>query len=182
MATINERQNEKGTISHRVQIRRNNTNISKTFYCKEDAEVYAFYKERLISNMENFEVDIKDTVTTKSIFELKIASIAQIIDNKRELNDMESSLKRIGNYIDLDKCYSSTSLEEWIEAAKKIFKEPVYRGAKTEISRREMSPNTLRKIFAHASAAVSYAQSQGIAIENYPIKVIQSYIRGFLEK
>src|ERR1700679_1545188 len=71
MACIQERPNENGDVSYRVSIRKKGHIISKSFYTKEDAEIYAFYKERLIDLMENFEVPIEKRLTLQSIMNIR---------------------------------------------------------------------------------------------------------------
>jgi hypothetical protein len=173
MATIEKRPNKNG-FSWRVMIRKKNQEIYKSFETEEDANLYVFYKERLIVNMANFDVPVQDRVTLMQIMELKIQTIDK--SDKRTLADYEISVRRIKDCFGEIMFYQNITFENWVEAAKKLLQTDVYRGAKTEGGKRKMSPNTLRKIFAHASAAVTHAQHQGIAIDNHPMKVMNTFI------
>lgn len=173
MANIVKRIKQDGEVAYRVKIRRKNVDISKTFFMEEDAKLYAFYKERLIDNMENFEVPIKDRITLEQIFEQKIAKIP--VTNKREINDVENSMHRLVEIFG-DKYYQQITYEEWVDAAKKLLGQYVFKGTKTVNTKRLMSLKTLRKIFSHASSAVSSLIYTGIEMDNLPLKVIQTYI------
>lgn len=180
MATIEARPTDKGKISYRVMIRKKGINIYKTFHKKEDAELYVFYKERLIDNIENFEVPLGQMVTLDQIFELKISSIS--ISNKREINDYENCKKRLKESFSGKVFYKDISLDDWRNAAKSLLATEVYRGAKTENGKRLMSPVTLKKIYYQASSVVSYVKSQGIVIDNHPLTILQTYINPMLKK
>ncbi len=178
MATIEKRPNKNG-FSWRVMIRKKNQEVYKSFDTEEDANLYVFYKERLIDNIANFDVPIQDRVTLMQIMELKIQTIDE--SDKRTIGDYDMTVRRLKDCFGDIMFYQSLTFEHWVEAAKKLLQTDVYKGAKTEAAKRKMSPNTLRKIFAHASAAVSYAQHQGIAIDNHPMKVMNTFILPLLK-
>jgi hypothetical protein len=180
MSTITIRKDQEGNKTYRVAIRRKGIEIFKTFRNKQDAELYSFYKERLIDNMKAFEVTIKDTITFEQAMEMKKSQIPQ--HNTRELNDLDNTTTRILPYLKANEPLSNISFERWVDIAKSLLSTSVYRGAKTENGKRELSVATLRKIFAHVSSAVSYAISQGISLENIPLKVIQCYISPLIKK
>lgn len=172
MASIEVRTFKDGKKTYQVKIRRKGIEIYKSFKEKEDAEIYAYYKEKLIDNMKQFDIELKDRIRLSDIFDLKISSIDSI--NKREIYDFKNSLIRFDDF--KSKFYHEISFEDWLECAKKMLNSDVYRGYKTEISKRKMSLYTLRKIFAHASSCISYANKKGIVLENHPLKVIQCFI------
>jgi hypothetical protein len=179
MATITENY-RKDKINYKVQIRKKGIDVTKTFSNKDDADLYIFYKERLIENMENFNVPINEQVTLTQIVELQISNVD--LFKKRQINDVKRSLNRINEILGKDRLLSTISLEEWVECVKILYSMDVYKGAKTSNGKRKMSLSTLKKIFSHISSAISYAKKQGIIIENLPLKVIQSYIRPLEEK
>ncbi len=174
MATVTKRQNSDGSIVFRVNIRKKDVDISKTFYTEEDANLFIFYKERLLQNMANFEVSTKDCVTLEQIMDLKIKSIDQA--EFRYLSDFNLSKQRLIQTLDNEKFLCDITYDDWIEAATKLYNMDIYRGGKTESCKRKMSLETLRKIFAYASASISYAIAQGIELQNHPLKVIQTFI------
>ncbi len=178
MGVIEERKNSKGEISYRVLIRKKGIDISRTFEDKESAKLYEFYKERLINNMSNFEVDLSCRITLRDIVDLKMKDVNSDI---KSFCLFKLSLNRFEEFLGEEKYYSQISFDEWLEATKKIYEKDVYRGAKTENGKRKMSPDTLRKTLAYMSSCVSYAISLGIKLENYPLKVIQTYVNPMLK-
>lgn len=178
MASITKNETKDGTSYH-VNIRFKGINETKTFYTEEDAKLYEFYKERLLKNMENFEVPLSKTVTLNQIYELKLKYFNH--EDRRSVNSFYNSLQRF-NEIFGNKFYCDITYEDWVNAAKILYATPVYKGAKTENGKRHMSVKTLRNIFAYASSAVSFAQEKGIELENHPAKVIKVYIASMVKK
>jgi len=162
MASISERENKDGTITYRVSIRKKGSSLEKSFYTKEDAELYSYYKERLIDNMSNFEVPIKDMVRMEEIIEMKKKSILD--SDRRTKNSYDVNLSRFNEFFGKDKFLCNISYDDWVKFAKHLSDLTVYRGAKTEIGARKMSINTLRKVLAEFSSAFSHAISLGINI------------------
>ena len=133
--------------------------VSKTFGSFEMANLWIKYKEDLLDNMDAFEVDIKDRVSLKEIFDLKLKSF----ETERSRHDTDYTFNRISEFVDVERIAKEIPYEEWLNIAKKIYEKPVYRGAVKEKNKRKMSPITLRKIMASLSAVISHAQSLGIA-------------------
>lgn len=175
MASIKITENKDGSSSYQVQIRRKNIDVYKSFSTKEDALLYVTYKERLIDNIHNFEVDLQDRISVSQIFELKIQNAIDV--SSKEIKDIENSSKRFVDYFGKNTAINSIAYEKWKEFAEILYMSDVYRGYNSEKGKRKMSAKTLKKIFAHASSAISYAQSHGMNLENHPLKVIQTHIR-----
>lgn len=173
MAKIEERSGR-----FRAMIRKKGVEISKTFSSRDMAELWARYKEDLIDNMDAFDVDIKDRVSVKELFELKLKTF----ETERSKHDTDYTFSRISEFLDVSRCMKEIGYDEWIDIAKRIYEKPVYRGAVKEKNKKKMSPVTLRKILASLSAVVSHAQSLGIALDNHPLKVIQSFINPMIKK
>lgn len=174
MSVIETRKNSDGTLSYRVKIRKKDVEIYKTFITHEDAELYAFYKERLIDNMKNFDVPSKCRVTLKQIVEMKIQNLSQV--NKKTLEDFTTGLNHISKFLEVNTFVSQITYEDWLNCAKSLINSDVYRGSKNESAKRKMAPATLKRILCTASSAITYAQSQGIEIENHPILIIRNYV------
>ena len=172
MAKIEERIQKDGKPSYRVQIRKRGIDISRTFRNKDDAELYANYKERLIDLMSNFEVPLGDRVTLVNLLELKSKGET----DRRTISEFNSCKNRFLEAFGKDRFMNSISYDEWVEVAKKLFNSDVYRGAMNEKNKRKMSPETLRRIFALISSCISHANKMGIELENIPLKVIQNHI------
>ena len=171
MATIEKISNSDGSISYRVKIRKKGIDVSRTFRNEEDAIMYGKYKERLIENMENFDVPLKSRVTLRQIFELKPKETY----SAKNHNDL--SLIRFEEFLGPNRFYEDITFDEWRGCVEKFAKMDVFKGGRTEKSKRLMSPQTIRRMFAMASSVVSHAQSLGIELENHPLRVIQTTIR-----
>jgi len=180
MAHIKERVNKKGETTYSVKIRKKEVDIQKTFYSLEDAKLYEFWKERLIQNMENFEVDLKDRVTISQLYDMKSKTIKSC--DKRYASDFEFSKKRLVDFFGETRFIQSITYEEWVGFTRHLLDTDVYKGAKTENGKRKMSPESARKVLAYTSASISHAISKGIELDNLPLKVIQVYLRPFLKK
>jgi len=179
MASIDKRKNKDGSFTYRVAIRKNKIEVYKSFSIEEDAKLYAFYKERLIDNMNNFEIPLKHRITLNNIFEIKLSSISN--NDKKSVNDFENAKTKILKFLP-DKFYHEITYDEWLLAAKNIMNMDVFRGSNTAKNLRKPSPSTLRRYFACASSAVSHAQSQGIELENNPLKILQTFITPIMKK
>lgn len=176
MASIEKRPNDNG-FSYRVMIRKKGFEIYKTFSNEEDAKLYIFYKERLIDNMNNFDVPLKDRVTLEQLFELKKKACEGY--DKRTLNELDNVFNRVKSFISENKFFHEISYDQWLSIAKSVYEMDVFRGSKTNIIK--MSPITLRRYFATLSSVISHAVSLGIAVENYPLKVLQAYINPLIK-
>lgn len=171
MASVIKRVGKEET-TYRVAIRRKGIEIFKSFKTEEDAKLYAFYKERLIDNMEQFDVPLSERITLSEILDLKIGSIAEY--DKRTLNDMEMAFKKCKRFLPNKKYYHQFTEQEWRSCAEQIFSEDSWKGSKSNTLK--ISPVTLRRIFANISAAISHCQSLGITLDNLPLKIIQTFI------
>lgn len=180
MASIREIKQKDGTVKFNLQIRKKDFIISKTFLTLEDAKIYEFYKERLIDNIENFDVPIEERLTLKQIFEIKLND-SQHLD-RRSISDIENAFRLMENYFDVNKFICNINYKDWENYAIEIYGTDVYKGAKTEAAKRKMSPLTLRRYFACYSSAFSNSISKGFNIENMPLKILQNYINPMLKE
>jgi hypothetical protein len=171
MATIDERKKKDGSLAYRCSIRRKGIEIQKTFLTREDAELFAFFKERLAINMENFDVPVSQRVRLIDIIELK----KREINDPRTLKELESSHERVMNHIKPHMFLCELTLQDWAECMKKISLLSVPVRSKS-IALVNISLSSIRRIFATLSSAFSYAIHKGIALENYPLQIIQKYI------
>lgn len=178
MGTIRKRTSKLGEITYCVEIRIKGHEVYKTFSDEEDAKMYLWYKEKLIYNIINYEIPIKERVTLTDIYELKIREIDP--NNKRSIDDFKYSLQRTLPFLPEKKLFSEYTYEDWLNCCKELFNTKVNRGSKEK--NRDMSLSTLRKIFAHHSSCISCAQRKGIDIENFPLKVLNSHITPLLNK
>lgn len=176
MASIEKKRVGDG-FSYRIQIRKKGIEIYKTFSNEEDAKLYIFYKERLIDNMTNFDIPLKDRVTLEQLFELKKKACEGY--DKRTLNELDNVFNRVNSFIGENKFFHEISYDQWLSIAKSVYEMDVFRGSKTNIIK--MSPITLRRYFATLSSVISHAISLGISLENYPLKVMKTYINPLIK-
>lgn len=179
MACIEKRNNKDGSVTHRVSIRKKGIEIYKSFSNEEDAKLYIFYKERLIENMDNFDVPLKQRIKLNEIFEIKSSSLSNC--DKKTHNDFDNSASKLMRVVP-DKFYHEISYDEWLSAAKELMNIDVFRGAKNGSNMRKPSITTVRRYFACASSAVSHMQSLGVDLENMPLKVLQTFITPLMKK
>jgi|HubBroStandDraft_5_1064220.scaffolds.fasta_scaffold431308_1 hypothetical protein len=173
MAKVEKRELANGKISYRVLIRKKGLEISKTFANEEDANLYATYKEDLIQNMSNFDVPINERVTLLQVVELKL----QETTNKEAIKDLEYSFQKIKPYIDINKNLHLITYDDWLNCAKNVLKNSIYRDGKSLTNiHKPISPRTVRNYFAYISSAFAHCAEKGIKLENFPLKVIGDYI------
>src|ERR1700758_1345241 len=96
MASIEKRQGKEG-CSYRVAIRKKGIEIYKTFSNEEDANLYVFFKERLIDNMENFDVPLNQRITLEQIIELKKDDQKNL--NPRADSDLDLAFSKINKFL-----------------------------------------------------------------------------------
>jgi hypothetical protein len=171
MASIRKIKGKEG-ITYNVMIRKKDIEISRTFKGEEDANLYIFYKERLIDNMANFEVPLSQRVTLDQLFDLKRKEAAKL--DRRTLNDIDLVQKRIKSCLPEKKFYHEYTYEDWIECAKKLYNIASFRGSKDNIIK--IAPKTLKRLFGVLSSVISCAIDKGIELDNHPLKVIQTFI------
>lgn len=170
MATIKKRQDSKGNTSFTVLIRKKGLEVCKTFYDEEEANLYIWYKERLIQEMENYESPIHERISLKQIFEMKIQKIDP--SNFREINGFDNTCKRFLEFFKSKFFLHQISFNDWKECLDNFLK--------NEKNMRDESKNvsmkSIRKFFAYASSCFSNAIENGINLENHPLKILQLYI------
>lgn len=175
MAII-ERISEKGEKSYQVKIRKKGSEVTKTFSIKEDAELFEYYRTRLIENMANFNIPISERVRLRDIIELKIEGIT----DARTLSEFELGYKRIYENMKPHKFVCELTEQDWYDCFIKV--------QATQIQKRNnskefgiLSPRSVRRIFATISSAISHAIEKGIHVVNHPLQIIQKYINPSLK-
>ncbi len=176
MAVIRERQGKNGKQTFSVVIRKKGKEEGKTFLTREDAELYEFYKERMITNMKNFDVPLCERMRLIDIAEIKLPQL----DNERAKSEIHTALKRCIENMKKHVFLNELTLEDWRECLVKIqeMKVPVKFKSKEMVN---LSLSSIRRIFATLSSVFSHAINHGIALENYPLKVLQLYINPLIK-
>lgn len=169
--SIKERISEKGVKSYRVMIRKRGQEIMKTFSAKEDAELFEYYRTKLVENMANFDVDVKDRVRLIDVIDLKIRRLK----DERSCGELELSCKRVLEHMKAHTFLCELTFKDWYACFDKISKLeiPMRNNSKMMVL---ISPTSVRRIFAGLSSAFSTAIMSGIQIENYPLDIVQKLI------
>jgi len=178
MGTITPRKLKNNKISYRVQIRSKGCEEEKTFLCEEDAKIYLFYKEKLENLTKNFDIPLKKRIYLEEIFEMKISTCSG--NSSKGIGDFKISLERFLSVLP-NKYYDELTYDDWLGSAKKLMEIDVFRGGKNQNCKRKPSKLTIRRYFACASSCVSYAQSQGLELENVPMKVLTTFINPIIK-
>ncbi len=178
MATIRERIGSKGDKSYSVVIRMKDCEEQKTFMTREDAELFAFFREKLHHNMNAFKIPIKDRVRLRDVIEFKKTQIKDI--NSRTICEFDNAFKRAIENIKNHTFLAELSFDDWHECLKNIsgLTIPIRGNA---ITKALISPSSIRRLFATLSSAFSTAIASGIPIENYPLQIVQKYINPMMK-
>lgn len=175
MSTIKKNVGKNGKLTFSVYIKKKDFEICKTFYTLEDAKIYSFYKERLIQNMENFDVPLNERITLNQIIDLKIESATDL--SVKTITQMQSMGKKFSDFFGKNRFYHTITYADWIDSVKYFMELNVYIGGQVrEDSTKKISIETLRKHYAYLSSCISYVIDQGIPIINHPLTIIQTYI------
>jgi hypothetical protein len=174
MATITKRKNG-DSFTWRVSIRKKGCEEYRSFRTEEDAKLYAWWKEKLIDNMDNFDIPLNQRITIDGIVEMKINSIPDI--NLRQKAEFLNAAERCKNFLPNKQFYVQFTLNDWKDCLKKIIGLQVHKGCIGDHTKRQASLSTLRRIFANMSSCVNYARSQNIEIENHPLTILQCHFK-----
>jgi hypothetical protein len=179
MAAIRERIGSKGEKSYSVVIRMKDLEEQKTFMTREDAELFAFFREKLHKNMKAFEIPIKDRVRLRDVIEFKKEQMKD--KDLRTICEFDNAFKRTIENIKNHTFLGELTFDDWHECLKNIstMSLPVRGNA---ITRALISPSSVRRLFATLSSAFSTAIASGIPIENYPLQIVQKYINPMIKK
>lgn len=187
MACITKKENLNGSISYNVHIKKKKRGeqIFKTFYNLEDAKLFEYYKERLLVNIDNFEVPMTELLRVIDILEIKRKASEKSV-TKKWTSHMKSGGEKITKaiiHLKGKECFfHELNYEDWLAIAKYIFTIPTYIGFDSTKNKRQMGMKTLRNVFAYLSSAISHCQSIGINIENHALQVIRCFITPMMKQ
>jgi hypothetical protein len=171
MATIRERTKIGGEKTYEAIIRKKGFEEWKTFSTKEDAELFAFFKEKLHRNMCNFDIPLEDRITLCDVIELKIKDMKDM----RQISEFLLAKKRVQENIKPHVFLQELNIQDWVECLKNIsLKKVPVRGNAVSVD--FLSTSSLRRVFATLSSAFSNAISLGVNIKNHPLEVVQKHI------
>lgn len=168
MASIRKRISENGTIKYHVSIRKKGHTIYASFCDIETAKLFAHIKEKMIQEMEIFEVKPKDFIRLKDAYEIKM-------QDAREEKLAASTIRDIDNAYNFFSCtlgneyyLNDLSYEKIKEITQKLFKRKVCHGGDRKDPKNYQlpSPATVRRILASFSSIYGTLIKKGINIKN----------------
>jgi len=168
---VQERVSEKGVKSYRVIIRKRGQEVMKTFSEREDAELFEYYRTKLVENMANFDVPAKDRIRLMDVIDLKIRRTK----DERSKAELQLTCKRILQNIKKHVFLCELNFNDWCNCFDNLSKLVVPLRNNSKMMG-VIRPLSLRRIFAGLSSAFSTAIMNGIQIENYPLDVLQKII------
>lgn len=167
MATITFRNG-----NYRVSIRRKNQDIYKTFFEKEDAELYAKWKEDLIDQIDNFSPSPEELLTLDSAIEMKIKDAE---DKELDFRTI-SSLKGLKIHFadDLNKSLNEFSYEFLLSKAKIFMQTEVRHGGHHAKGGNLKMPSvkTVSNRFRYLSTVIGYVNMNGFSFQNHSLAVL----------
>lgn len=171
MASIEERKNNDGSISYRVQIRKKGIDMSKTFKDLETAKLFEWYKENLIDEMEAFEVPKSELFTLQDGYELKIKCMNEAgTYSSKYFLDLKRDYEAISAYIPKDTYLYKITFQDLDNLAKSLVQEILKVGGnqhdKTTGKDIQCSPRTAQRRLMCISSIYSILQQKGVNIKN----------------
>jgi len=168
MATFRERTPGRWT----VDIRKNSSQtISRTFPCKEDAELWAKWKEDLLDNIDNFEASVEELMTLDTAISLKHEDG---IKNELDSHTLGSIINLKTHFSDLlDMNMTEITQDILLDAAKTLMTKEVKRGGSKNSggSMRLPSKETVINRFKYLGTVWGFLQKRGISLTNHPLSV-----------
>lgn len=185
MGFIEERKCSDGKVSYRCEIRRKgHPHIHQTFSDRETAELFIFYKERLIEEMRAFEVPISKMLTLQEGYEIKKKVSMNKEAHPKYMSDMEADLNAIFEFVDPSTLMESINfnmLEEWVT---KMLRTTVFKGGQKAREGKErtghersISPATIRRRLATLSTIFNCVNEQAQAGIQNPVLSYMPHFR-----
>ena len=156
---------------YRVQIRKRNIELSRTFDDLETAELWSKYKENLIDEMDAFEAPKEEMITLLDAIEMKLKSNTST--DKKSIQDIQNIKVHFSKFLTMD--MNSIKFEDLKEHGIEMFKTDIRVGGSRDNENtgviRKPSSVTVTKRFAYLSTVYSNLIAMGINIENVALRV-----------
>jgi hypothetical protein len=167
--------------NHELVIRKKGISLSRTFKTREDAELWAAYKEDLIHNIDAFDVPLKDMITLEVALKMKLDSLQAQGKDSRDFQDLR---KCFLEFVDLP--LSHLKYDVLMQYMKKMSESQIRRGGDrknpgTSGILVDISSSTLISRISVLSTVINFAIENGVNVENDAYKVCQ-YLRANLKK
>jgi hypothetical protein len=150
--------------------------LHRVFSNKEDAEIFAYWKEDILEQITNFEPPLEELITLDTAIEMKIQEATNQKLGKKTIKDIKDLKNYFANL--LDQSLFSISYENLMCAYNELSKKEIRRGGsiiKGGIYKLP-SQKTLRNRFAILSSVYSLMIKKGVKIVNHPLNIL-SFIK-----
>lgn len=181
MASIRKRIDSKGRTSYHVCVRKKVKNkvesLSATFKDEKTAILWGEFKEDLLNEMNNFELDRKETVRMKDLLQWKILE-CQKEDKKDGYNDFKALTSFLMDNDLYEKYINEITTDMLINITEKNKNKIVLRGgwkASGKGKQVTISPQTLKSKMTLISVLFNFARLQNIKIENSAFFVLNHF-------
>lgn len=176
MASFRERKGR-----HEAIIRRKNLFLSASFSTKEDAELWAAYKEDLIDQIVAFEPPLEQIITLGDAIQMRVDTAKE--KGTSDIGDIKILFQSFEKYIDLP--IQEISYDDLANHFEYLMTVPVKRGGNPnnlEAGLKTMPSmyTTFRK-FSYLSTVYEHLIKEGVRIQNHPLALCK-LLRGRLPK
>ncbi len=173
MATIRDRDGR-----YMCLIRSKGIEIGKTFSSKQDAELWAKYKEDLIDQIDAFDPPLKEMITLQDAIEMRIEIQIKNEVSKKDISDYKTLIKVFEKFC--PKKMSDIKYNDLVDHFNFLLTHPVTRGGtgKNDGTGHTRLPSfmTIFRKYAYLSTVYQMLIKDGVDIENIALKVVQ-YMR-----
>lgn len=184
MAYIRESENQDGKKKYNVEIRTRKNIIRKTFEDRKTAELFAWYKEKLIKEMDNFELELKQMITLKDAMDV-FMSQDFTHKNPKYIPDSKADYQQIIQFIPESTYLNEISKETLEEFIKNLSKCVLKKGgSKNKDSGiiKPISPKTMKRRLSFLSNLINTVNAlTGSNISNPITHYMPFFIKKFEE-
>ena len=172
MALISERSGQ-----FRVQIRKKDINLYRTFQKESDAKLWAAYKEECIDLIEAFDPPLNEIITLQDAIELKIRKMQDENSNRKEINDYKILCKIFNKFCPLP--INEITYSDLLKHFQELLDIPISHGGtgKNDGTGVKKLPSfqTIFRKFAYLSTVYQNLINDGVELENVALKAAQYY-------
>lgn len=163
MASIREREGK-----YQVVIRKKNCELSATFADEETAKLWAYYKEKMIDEIEAFEVPLKELFTLNDFIHLKIEMLKKEDKYPKTIGDINYLKKEFSEFLDFP--MGNITYELLREKAHAMLGSIVRKGGDHKNNsggiQNQQSPATVVRKMRYLGSVFSLAQEHNLKIDN----------------
>lgn len=168
MASIRKRVSESGVTKYHVSIRKKGQTISASFNDMETAKLFAHIKEKVIDEMEAFEIKPKDLIRLKDGFQIKMEDAQEENLSSHTIQDIKKAYDFFSLELGEDFYLNDLTYEKIKEITEKLFKVKVCHGGDRKDFKNYKLPSasTVRRNLASISSIYGTLIKKGINIRN----------------